>query len=99
MSVTPIIPVAVALPPRVRAIAYQVYAALGLLIGATQVGFSAAELGQPVWLTVALAVFAFLGVALGMTAASNTQVDPPLYEPAGDRYADANGDGRPDVAE
>lgn len=58
--------------PKVRKPVYAVYAIIGLILGATQVGFSAAEAGQPVWLTVALAVFAFVGTALGFTAASNT---------------------------
>ena len=51
---------------------YRVYAALGLALGATQVGFSAAEAGQPVWLTVSLAIFAFVGTGLGFVAQRNT---------------------------
>lgn len=51
---------------------YQVFAALGLLIGATQVGFAAAEAGQPVWLNVALAVYAFLGAGGFAVAQANT---------------------------
>lgn len=58
--------------PQARATVYQLFWVLGLALGATQVGFAAAELGQPVWLTVALAVFAFLGVGVGYTAAQNT---------------------------
>ena len=61
--------------PKARKPIYAVYAIIGLILGATQVGFSAAEAGQPVWLTVALAVFAFVGTALGFTAASNTHPD------------------------
>lgn len=61
--------------PKARKPIYAVYAIVGLVLGATQVGFSAAESGQPVWLTVALAVFAFVGTALGFTAASNTHPD------------------------
>lgn len=98
MTVTPVIPPQVALPPKARAIIYQVYAAAGLLVGATQVGYSAADLGQPAWLVVILAVYAFLGVALGITAASNTQTEPPIYEPAPRNAVDADGDGQPDVA-
>ena len=60
--------------PRVRRIAYAVYAIIGLALGAVQVGFAAAEAGQPVWLTVALAVFAFLGAGLGFTATTHTSV-------------------------
>ena len=61
--------------PKARKPIYAVYAIVGLVLGATQVGFSAADAGQPVWLTVALAVFAFVGTALGFTAASNTHPD------------------------
>lgn len=60
------------LTPEVRKPIYAIYAVLGLILGATQVAFSAAEAGQPVQLTVALAVYAFVGTALGFTAASNT---------------------------
>jgi len=65
----------VALPPKARGILYQTYAIVGLLLGGTQVGFSAADLGQPMWLTIALSVFAFLGTGLGLTAASNTPIN------------------------
>ena len=61
---------------RTRKVTYTAYALIGLILGAVQVGFSAAELGQPVWLTVALAVFAFVGTALGFTAAGNVNDDP-----------------------
>lgn len=33
-------------------------------------------MGQPDWLTVTLAVYAFLGTALGFTAAGNTPTSP-----------------------
>lgn len=48
------------------------YTLLGLILGATQVGFSAAELEQPSWLTVLLAVYGFVGGAIGFTAQANT---------------------------
>ena len=60
------------IPAEWRKPLYRIYAALGLALGATQVGFSAANAGQPVWLTVSLAVFAFLGVGLGFVAQRNT---------------------------
>ena len=63
-----------ALPAKARATLYWVYALAGLALGSVQVGFAAAESGQPVWLTVALAVFAYLGVGFGMTAATNTDL-------------------------
>lgn len=58
--------------PRVRESVYTIFAVLGVALGATQVGFSAAEQGQPVWLTVALAVYAFLGAAGLGVARANT---------------------------
>ena len=61
-----------ALPPKARAVIYYVYVAAGLVLGSTQVGYSAAKLEQPVWLTVAFAVFGFLATGLGLVAASNT---------------------------
>lgn len=54
---------------------YAGYAATGVAIGATQVGFQAASADQPTALTVVLAVYAYLGIALGFTAASNTPAD------------------------
>lgn len=69
-------PVTNVLSAGVRQKVYVTYAVLGICIGATQVGFASANAGQPTWLTVTLAVFAFLGGALGVTAASN--VTPSL---------------------
>lgn len=60
---------------KTRKVTYTAYALIGLILGATQVGFSAAEVGQPIALTVALAVFAFVGTALGFTAAGNVPGD------------------------
>ena len=64
------------LPENARRWIYSAYAVVGLGLGATQVGYSAAEAGQPTWLIVALAVFAFIGTALGFTAAQNTGAKP-----------------------
>ena len=61
-----------ALPPKARAVIYYVYVVIGLLLGSTQVGYSAARFEQPVWLTVSFAVFGFLSTGLGLVAASNT---------------------------
>ena len=61
------------IPDRVRKIVYIVYTATGVGIGAVQVGYVAASAEQPMALTVALAVYAYLGIALGLTAASNVQ--------------------------
>lgn len=64
------------LPAEARRYVYTAYAVIGVLIGATQVGFVAASVDQPTWLTVALAVYAYLGIALGFTAAANTPAEP-----------------------
>ena len=64
------------IPASVRGPIYAIYAVLGLVLGGTQVGYSAADAGQPVWLKVALAVFAFVGIGIGYTAASNTPAAP-----------------------
>ena len=65
------------LPPKIRGPFYIVYGILGVGLGATQIGFAAANAGQPVWLNVSLSVFAFVGGAFGYTAASNTPVETP----------------------
>lgn len=60
------------IPPLWRKRLYVTYGFIGLVIGAVQVGFASAQMGQPTWLNVVLAVFGFTGTALGFTAASNT---------------------------
>lgn len=60
------------IPAKIRGVIYSIYAVVGTALGATQVGYSAASLDQPVALTVAMAVFAFVGTAIGYTAATNT---------------------------
>lgn len=65
------------IPPSVRGPLYAAFALVGLVLGAIQIAFSAAETGRPVWLTVALAVYPFVGAGIGFTAASNTP-SPPL---------------------
>jgi protein-S-isoprenylcysteine O-methyltransferase Ste14 len=75
------------IPAKVRGIVYTIFALIGLALGGAQVGYSAAETSQPLWLKVALAVFAFVGGAIGYTAASNTpaapsaQVSEPIPDP------------------
>lgn len=60
--------------PAARRVVYHAFWSLGVALGGTQVGFAAAEAGQPTWLTVVLAVYAFVGGAIGYTAARNTSV-------------------------
>lgn len=61
-----------ALPPAARKPIYLGYALLGLVLGATQSAYGAIDSAQPTWLTVAMTVYTFVGVALGLTAYSNT---------------------------
>lgn len=70
------------LTPTIRRVIYAVYAIVGLVLGAVQVGVTAVPDGaQPAWLTVALAVYAFVGTGLGFTASANTapQLHPDTY--------------------
>lgn len=60
---------------RVRKIIYSAYVIAIVVIGAIQVGFAAISVGQPEWLTVALAVAAYLGVPVAGLAVANTSTD------------------------
>lgn len=59
------------LSDKARKTMYVVYGLIGLALGAVQVGFSSANVGQPSWLTISFAVFGFLASGFGLTAASN----------------------------
>ena len=61
-----------AISPSVRTKLYLIYSILGVVLGAVQVGFATVEAPFPPWLKVTLAVFVFLGGAIGYTAASHT---------------------------
>lgn len=63
------------IPPKVRSALYFISFLVGVGLGATQVGYQAAEAGFPVWLKVALSVYAFIAATLGLTAASNTPAE------------------------
>ena len=67
---------------RIRQAVYLVYTVVALICGALQVAYSSGGWGQPVWLTVGVAVLSFLGGALGFTAASNVTPDAPGPEHA-----------------
>lgn len=62
-----------ALPAKARKAIYVFYSTLGITFGATQVGFATAGADQPTWLLVSFGVFGYLGTALGLVAAANTQ--------------------------
>jgi hypothetical protein len=56
-----------------RRIVYGVYALAGLVLGSIQAGVGAVDTGTPDWIKVALAVYAYIGIAIGATAASNAK--------------------------
>lgn len=62
------------IPPQVRRWLYVAYALIGLFFGACQVAGADTVFGADV--TTCLAVLAYVGTALGLTAASNM----PSYE-------------------
>lgn len=63
------------IPASFRKPLYGAFAVIGVIIGAIQVGFSAAEVGNPLWLNITLAVFPFVAGAVGFTASANTSDD------------------------
>ena len=60
------------IPARYRATVYGLYALAGLVLGGIQVGYLATPGGQPSWLTIAFAVYGFIGTATGATALTHT---------------------------
>lgn len=60
----------------IRKRVYQIGAVLGGLLFLTQVGFVAAQVVTPTWLTVALAVYAPLAAAGFAKAQANTPTQP-----------------------
>lgn len=68
------------IPAAYRRVLYLTYAVTLVLVGATQVIFASLENGQPAWLTAAINVLAYLGGALGLTAASNVSLSDELSD-------------------
>lgn len=66
--------------PAKRKPVYRVFALIGLVLGAVQVGFASADAGQPIWLTVAFGVYGFLAAAGFTVAQANTNVQQELGE-------------------
>jgi energy-converting hydrogenase Eha subunit F len=62
---------------------YVAYGVIALAASATQVGYSSIELGQPAWLTVTLAVVAFLAVPVSSLAATNVNRAKEQPQPRG----------------
>lgn len=61
---------------RARRWVYALYALGSVILGAIQVGYSAASLGNPTWLIVATAVWVFLGGPQGVLALLKTPSGP-----------------------
>jgi hypothetical protein len=58
--------------PRIRLAVYNAYWSIGLAIGSTQAYCIAMGHAAPAWLTGITAVYTYLGIAVGYTAAANT---------------------------
>ena len=69
---------------------YGAFAVAGVVIGAIQVGFAAAEVGNPLWLNITLAVFPFVAGAVGFTASANTNNEPGPADLDWDRRTDGS---------
>lgn len=61
----------VLLPAKARQLIYVGYGLVALAVSGTQVGYSSLSIDNPPWLTVAVAVTAFLAVPVGAIAATN----------------------------
>lgn len=61
--------------PNLRRRVYAAFWAAGVALGAVQVAFASTDNGTPDALKVALAVYAFLGGAVGFVAGQNVPAD------------------------
>jgi hypothetical protein len=59
------------LPAGTRKALYSTYSLIGLIVGGIQAAYGSVSVGSPDWLKATLSVYAFLGTAIGATAASN----------------------------
>lgn len=66
-----------AIPEKYRGVAYAVFGVVGVVLGATGVGFAAASAALPTWYVVATAVYAFLGGPAALTARANLPSQRP----------------------
>ena len=78
------------IPAAFRKPLYGAFAVAGVVIGAIQVGFSASEVGNPLWLNITLAVFPFVAGAVGFTASANTNNEPGPADLDWDRRTDGS---------
>ena len=63
--------------PGARKALYTAYSLIGLVVGGIQAAFGSVSAASPDWLKVTLSVYAFLGTAIGATAASNVMTRAP----------------------
>jgi hypothetical protein len=61
---------------RTRKYVYTVYSLIGLVAGGIQAAYGSVGGTSPDWLKITLSVYAFLGTAIGATAASNVMAHP-----------------------
>lgn len=59
------------LPASFRSFIYGAYAVVLFALGGIQVGYATNNGEQPSWLTIALNVMAYIGIAIGVTASAN----------------------------
>lgn len=59
------------IPAKSRRTTYAIFALVGLIMGAVQVGFFAVDPDLPTWLNVTIIVYNFLALPFGALAASN----------------------------
>jgi hypothetical protein len=62
---------------RTRKYLYTIYSLIGLVVGGIQAAYGSVSVASPDWLKVTLSVYAFLGTAIGATAASNVHFGAP----------------------
>jgi hypothetical protein len=62
---------------RTRKYLYTTYSLIGLVVGGIQAAYGSVSVTSPDWLKVTLSVYAFLGTAIGATAASNVHFGQP----------------------
>lgn len=62
------------IPAGARRIVYLAYTIVTVVVGAVQAGFATTEGGQPEWMLVVINVLVYLGAVLGLTAASNVNL-------------------------
>lgn len=73
------------IPDQARRAIYGTYTLAVFIVGGFQVGYAAADMEVPDWTGIALAVLAYIGAAIGVTAAANAGTPPdPVNGDGGD---------------